>query len=142
MDIMHLTPRTVKAVSKSKKKTKKHKAAQAKLQKQGKTEDGEQYALTALDVYSLKGFVVPVNDLETETIETAIRRHVVVRGVAAEFVFDGGPEFKAQVKAGAKAYDATVHQTTPNHSKSLGIVERVNRTIQRTLAHVIGGRGV
>ena len=93
--------------------------------------------MTTVDVYmySLKGFVVTVSDLETETIETAIRRHVVVRGVAAEFVFGGGPEFKVQVGAGAKAYDATVHQMTPNHSKSLGIVKRSNRTIQRTLVH-------
>ena len=59
----------------------------------------------------------------------------------AEFIFDGGQEFKAQVKTGAAAYDANVHQTTPNHSKSLGIVERFNRTTQRTLAHVTGNSG-
>ena len=74
-------------------------------------------------------------------METAIRRGVVVRGVPVEFIFDGGSEFKAQVKAGATGYDANVHQTTPNHSKSLGILERFNRTIQRTLAHVTGNSG-
>ena len=79
--------------------------------------------------------------MATATMETAIRRVVVVRGVTAEFISDGGPEFKTQVKTGATAYAAHVHQTTPNHHKSLGIVERLNRTIQRTLAHVTGNSG-
>jgi hypothetical protein len=135
MDIIHLTPRTAA------KTNQKHKAGKAKQQKQGKTANGEQYALIAIDVFSRKGFLIPIDDLETATVQTAIRRVMLVGGVPTEVIFDGGPEFKAQVRAGAAAYDAHVHQTTPNHSKSLGIVERFNRTIQRTLAHVTGNSG-
>ena len=122
MDIMHLTPRT--AV-----KTKlKHKAGKAKQQKQGKTAGGEQYALTAVDVFSRKGFLIPIDDLETATVETAIRRGVVVRGVPAEFIFDGGSEFKAQVKAGAAACGARTR--APNNTESQQVTEH-SRKVQQ-----------
>ena len=66
---------------------------------------------------------------------------MVVRGIPEEFVFDGGPEFKSYVIEGAKAYDASVHRTTPNHSRSLGVVERFNRTIQRILGKIAAASG-
>ena len=61
----------------------------------------------------------------------------MVRGTTDEFVFDGGHEFKAEVRAGAKAYCSTIHQTAPLHSKSLGIAERFNRTIQEKISHFL-----
>jgi len=140
LDIMHLTPRPAVTASKGKAV---HKAEQAKQQKQGKAKhDGaDQYALTGVDVYSKKGFTIPISDLETSTISRAISQSVVVRCIPEEFVFDGGPEFKSYVIAGAKAYDASVHRTTPNHSRSLGVVERFNRTIQRILGKISAASG-
>jgi hypothetical protein len=105
--------------------------------KQGKKWRGEgyHYALTVVDVYSRFGFVVPLKDIEAITVAEALRTRVLSRGTADEFVFDGGPEFKAEVRAGAKAYCAMIHQTAPLHSKSLGIAERFNRTIQEKIKH-------
>ena len=43
--------------------------------------------------------------------------------------------------AGAKAYDASVHRATPNHSRSLDVVERFNRTTQRVLGKISAASG-
>ena len=142
LDIMHLSPRPEVTASKDKAV---HKAGHAKQQKQGKAkhDDADQYALsqTGVDVYSKKGFTIPISDLETSTISRAISQSVVVRCIPEEFVFYGGPEFKSYVIAGAKAYDASVHRTTPNHRRDLGIVERFNRTIQRILGKISAAFG-
>ena len=141
LDIMHLTPRLAQEMKG--KALASHKKALAKLQKQGKAAPGtEQYTLTAVDVYSRKGFVVPLDDIQASTVARAIRRHITVRGLPEEFIFDGGPEFKAEVRAGAKAYDAAVHQATPNHSASMGLIERFNRTIQRKIAKMAAATSV
>ena len=79
--------------------------------------------------------------METSTISRAINRAVVVRCIPEEFVLDGGPEFKSYVIAGAKAYNASIHRATPNHSRSLGLVERFNRTIQRILGKISAASG-
>jgi hypothetical protein len=140
LDIMHLTPRPEVTASKGKAI---HKKEKAKQQKQGKAkqEAAEQYALTGVDVYSKKGFAIPISDLESSTISRAINRAVVVRCIPEEFVLDGGPEFKSYVIAGAKAYNASIHRATPNHSRSLGLVERFNRTIQRILGKISAASG-
>ena len=88
-----------------------------------------------IDVFSRYGFLVPLKDIEAETIAEALRSRVLCRGLAEEFIFDGGAEFKAEVRAGARAYNSKLHQTCPMHSKSLGICERYNRTIQEKMAH-------
>jgi hypothetical protein len=88
-----------------------------------------------VDVYSRYGVVVPLQNIEALTIAEALRTRVTGRGTTGEFVFDGGLEFKAEVRAGAKAYCSANHQTAPLHSKSLGIAERFNRTIQEKISH-------
>ena len=89
-----------------------------------------------VDVYSRYGFVVPLRNIEALTVAKALRTRVMGRGKTDEFVFDGGPEFKAEVRAGAKAYCSAIHQTAPLHSKSLrNFAERFNRTIQEKISH-------
>ena len=84
---MHLTCTPRPAVTTSKGKAV-HKTEQAKQQKQGKAkhEGAHQYALTEVDVYSKKGFTLPISDLETSTTSRAISQSVVVRCIPEEFV--------------------------------------------------------
>ena len=134
MDIMHMSEEDGNPKLAAAKRLLEKAAKQAK----SKFRDEEakyEYALTVIDVFSRYGFLVPLKDIEAETIAEALRSKVLYRGLAEEFIFDGGAEFKAEVRAGARAYNSKVHQTCPMHSKSLGIGERYNRTIQEKMAH-------
>ena len=101
-----------------------------------KTARGNEYALTAVDVYSRYGFLVPLPDIKAATVLRAIRERILVLGLGKPDVYllDGGSEFKAEVQAAIEAWDADAHVHAPLRKEAAGIIEIFNKTIEDRMA--------
>jgi hypothetical protein len=101
-----------------------------------KTARGNEYALTAVDVYSRYGFLVPLPNIKAATVLTAIRERILVLGLGKPDVYllDGGSEFKAEVQAAIEAWDADAHVHAPLRKEAAGIIEIFNKTIEDRLS--------
>ena len=56
-------------------------------------------------------------------------------GRPAEFLIDGGSEFKAEVQEACRAWGSKWRMHTPHHSQSAGAIERLNKTLELRTAH-------
>jgi hypothetical protein len=101
-----------------------------------KSKDGYQYALTAIDIYSRFGFLVPLKDIHADTVLTAIRTRILPLGLGKpdSYVIDGGSEFKGVVREAIEAWAAGAHVHAPYRHEAAGNIEVFNKTIEKKMA--------
>ena len=97
---------------------------------------GYEYVLTAIDVYSRYGFVIPLSILKTAAMVEAFQYRLLPLGIGKPdaWLTDGGSEFKDEVKQAIQAWNALQHMHAPHHHESAGIIEVYNRTLERKIA--------
>ena len=96
-----------------------------------KTAEGQEYALTGIDVYSRYGFLVPLKSIKAEVVLRALRERVLPMGMGKSEVWlvDGGSDFKAEFKEVIEAR----HVHAPLRKEAAGIIEAFNMTIEERM---------
>jgi hypothetical protein len=96
------------------------------------TAHGNKHILVFMDHFTKWAETVPLPDLKSETIATALLTRIVCRyGAPKEILSDRGSSFMADVFQSLCRLVATRHtQSTAYHPQTNGLVERMNRTLQ------------
>jgi transposase InsO family protein len=99
------------------------------------TDDGNKYILVCIDMYTRWVELCAIKTLGAVECAEAIVRSIVLRhGLPVQFVFDNGSQFdNSVVHELCKVLGVNEHATTAYHPQSHGIVERINREINRHL---------
>lgn len=97
--------------------------------------NGFQYCLTIIDRFSRWPVAVPLRDITSETITTALFDHWIAHyGTPITITSDQGSQFESTLfQALARFIGAKKTRTTPYHPQSNGIVERWHRTLKAAL---------
>jgi hypothetical protein len=97
---------------------------------------GYDYVLSAIDVYSRYGFVIPLSNLKTATMVGAFKYRLLPLNIGKPDVWltGGGSEFKDVVKRAIQAWNTLSRVHAPHHHESVGIVEVYNMTLERKIA--------
>ena len=98
--------------------------------------NGYGYALTAEDVFSRYGFLVPLKDIKASTVLAALRERILVNGMGKPdtYLVDGGSEFKKEVTDAVEAWLAEKHVHGPHRHEAAGCIEAFNKTIEKRIA--------
>ncbi len=103
--------------------------------------NGFQYALTAVDVFSRWGFLVPLKKIESEDIVDALRHRILPGGMGKPqvYIIDGGAEFKKQLRQAVAAWAGHSRVHAPHHHQSAGLIEIFNKTIKKKMSLLTHG---
>ncbi len=101
-----------------------------------RTLQGHKYMLVAVDSLTKWVEVVPLSDMEAETVARALVTHVICRlGIPAQIHSDMGSQFESAVfQQMCVLLGIRKTRTTPYRPQSDGQTERVNRTLLELLA--------
>ena len=105
------------------------------------TSRGNKYVVVACDYFSKWPEAIPVPNQEAETVATVLVEQVFSRiGIPLEIHTDQGRNFEARLlKEVASILGFHRTRTTPLHPQSAGLVERLNRTLNKHLAMFVNG---
>ena len=92
--------------------------------------------LTAEDVFSRCGSLVPLGDVKASTVLAALRERILVNGMGKPdtYLVDGGSEFKKEVTDAVEAWLAEKHVHGPHRHEAAGCIEAFNKTIEKRIA--------
>jgi hypothetical protein len=101
--------------------------------------NGYKYMLTVVDVFSKYGAAVPLTDITSTAVITALAQDVLVHGYGRPkyWVVDGGSEFQDVMEQAVKSWGALLHRSSANHPQSHGLIEKYNQTVENRIAKML-----
>lgn len=79
--------------------------------------NGYKYLLTVIDVFTKYGAAVPLTDITSTTVLTALVQEVLCHGYGRPkyWIVYGGSEFQDVLESTVKAWGAVLHRSSANH---------------------------